>query len=190
MKKILLTTALTALLYPAASWAQRFDAETVQYQRPQTTAEQPATAAQPAFARTNGNGLFPELRGSEQPAARTSGRGDQQQASQNIILSQDDVEIMTPPVGLAVCFAKMILKNNTPYTIGTIEIQAKFGQITNGISFGGVAPGGEQTQQLAFAGPSCQQMLGTPTISVVSCSGDLTTEQCAGLLKFEPIIKR
>lgn len=131
-----------------------------------------------------GQGLFPELAGT------TSSHQQTEQQSKEIELIIDNVSIVNPPLnGISFCVATLTAKNGLNVTIQALELMLTYGTLEVPVSFSGLAAqGGEQTQQLGWAGVNCNKMLDVPNVKVVKCDApSLSVAACQEKINYLPL---
>lgn len=193
MHKILTLIAGIGCLISLPSAAQQlFDPSTVNYKPAPLTNEISETPTSQIV--TPNTGLFPELeqtqpttQATSQPAAQSAAR-TQTRRSGAMQLILDDVEILNPPAGLALCMGKLRLQNDTDTTLQNLSLDITFGTIPLSVQFSNVAPGASQEQNAALAGPSCNQLLGAPKLDIKTCVvPGMSLNDCKAQIKYVPI---
>lgn len=191
MRKFLtLLTGIGCLISLPAISQQLFDPTSVSY-KPAPLASEPSetTARQ---IQTPDTGLFPELAGATAaPAEQTTPNQPTQPKAKRsgaIQLILDDVEILNPPAGLALCIGKLRLQNDTDIVLQNLSAEITFGSIPLSVQFSNVAPGATQEQGAALAGPSCNQLLGAPKLDIKTCAmPGVSLNDCKSQVKYVPI---
>lgn len=133
---------------------------------------------------SQGQGLFPEL------AANTPSSPNTEQQSKEIELIIDNVSIVNPPLnGISFCVATLTAKNGLNVTIEALDLMLRYGTLDVPVSFAGLtAQGGEQTQQLGWAGVNCNKMLDVPNIKVVKCvAPSMSAAACQEKINYLPL---
>lgn len=194
MRKFLtLLTAICCLMGLPAVSQQLFDPSGISY-KPAPLASEPTEPSVPQI-QTPDTGLFPELAGTnaapaEQTAPATANLPTRTQTKRTgaLQLILDDVEILNPPAGLALCIGKLRLQNNTDTVLQNLTVEITYGSIPLTIQFGNVAPGANQEQGTALAGSSCNQLLGAPKLDIKTCTmPGVSADDCKSQVKYVPI---
>lgn len=199
MRKFLtLLSGIVCLISLPAISQQLFDPTGISY-KPAPLTSETSEQTVPQIQAPN-TGLFPELNNSSpyEPANTNTSNTTLNNAnltkktnnkpSGDLQLILDNVEILNPPAGLALCIGKLYLQNDTDLPLQNLSAEIMFGSIPLSIQFSNVAPGTTQEQGIALAGPSCNQLLGAPKLDIQTCTiPGVSVDDCKSQVKYVPV---